>query len=234
MVSTATSQVYFRKPSYPNFSFQSINEHYINIKKLVNAFSCLVLFLWAFSVQAEEQPASYNQCIACHGEQAQGNEQLNAPSLAGLSATYLTRQLANFSSGLRGSHKEDILGKQMLIFSKQLDKNKDIPKLTAYLSNMPLVKPSQNTSGDLKNGSRYYQAKCGACHGGKAQGNSAFNAPKLAGQNVDYLNRQMKNFVNGIRGTHKDDKLGRQMAMMAKTTSGNELADILHYIATQE
>ena len=66
-----------------------------------------------------------------------------------------------------------------------------------------------------------------------AEQNPAFKAPKLAGQNIDYLRRQMQNFVTGIRGSHPEDKLGRQMAMMAKTTSGKELEDILHYIAQQ-
>jgi cytochrome c oxidase subunit 2 len=41
----------------------------------------------------------------------------------------------------------------------------------------------------------------------------------------------MNNFVQGIRGTHKEDKYGRQMAMMAKTTSGTELQDIIAYIS---
>ena len=86
----------------------------------------------------------------------------------------------------------------------------------------------------IKNGSRYYQAKCGACHGGAAQGNTTFNAPKLSGQNSDYLKLQMNNFVKGIRGNSKKDKFGRQMAMMAKTTKGKELADILFFISLQE
>ena len=44
----------------------------------------------------------------------------------------------------------------------------------------------------------------------------------------------MSNFSNGIRGYKKEDKLGRQMAMMAKTTSGQELDDIIFYILSQE
>ncbi|MCJ8295047.1 MAG: cytochrome c [Colwellia sp.] len=192
---------------------------------------CLFFIL---SASATEAAATYQQCIACHGEQGQGNRQLKAPVLAGQSAKYLTRQLVNFKVGLRGSHEKDTLGKQMQVLSKQLVTNKDVTSVTAYLSKLPAVKISQISSGDLKNGSRYYQGKCGACHGGQAQGNPAFNAPKLSGQHSDYLKRQMLNFSTGIRGTHSDDKLGRQMAMMAKTTSGKELDDILHFIAMQD
>lgn len=191
--------------------------------------------LLAFSSfgNSNEMPQAYSQCVACHGDKAQGNAQLKSPALAGLSAEYITRQLQNFSTGVRGSHEKDMLGQQMLAISKSLDMNKDVPALAAYLESLPAANEAPDTSGDLMNGSRYYQGKCGACHSGKAEGNPSFKAPRLAGQNIDYLRRQMQNFVDGVRGTHADDKLGRQMAMMAKTTSGKELEDILHYISQQ-
>ena len=192
----------------------------------------LLLAFSSFSY-SNEAPQVYGQCVACHGDKAQGNPQLKSPALAGLSAEYISRQLINFSSGVRGSHEKDALGQQMLAISKSLDLNKDVPALAAYIESLPVVSSAEDTSGDLMNGSRYYQGKCGACHSGKAEGNPAFKAPKLAGQNIDYLRRQMQNFVNGVRGTHAEDKLGRQMAMMAKTTSGKELEDILHYISQQ-
>ncbi|WP_440874170.1 c-type cytochrome [Thalassotalea sp. PLHSN55] len=181
---------------------------------------------------ANQAPKSYAQCVACHGEEAQGNAELKSPALAGQSQSYLSRQLTNFSSGLRGSHQQDVLGKQMVAISKQLTAE-DIAELSQYLAALPSVKIINNTEGDLKNGSRYYQGKCGACHGGQAQGNLSLNAPKLSGQSIVYLQSQMKNFSTGIRGNVATDKLGRQMAMMAKTTSGKELDDILHFIAQQ-
>ena len=47
------------------------------------------------------------------------------------------------------------------------------------------------------------------------------------------MQRQMDDFVNGQRGTDKQDKYGRQMAMMAKVVSKQELTDILYYISKQ-
>ncbi|WP_170309554.1 c-type cytochrome [Litorilituus lipolyticus] len=195
--------------------------------------------LVSFTAHAEgkpsiEMPVTYQQCVACHGDVGQGNSQLKAPALAGLSQKYLTRQLTNFKTGLRGSHEKDTLGLQMQPFAKAIDNDKDVYLLTSYLANLPIASTEPTIKGDLKNGSRYYQGKCGACHGGTAQGNESMNAPKLAGQDTDYLKRQMQNFTSGVRGTHADDKLGRQMAMMAKTTSGKELDDILYYIAVQK
>ncbi|OKY25630.1 hypothetical protein BI291_15465 [Thalassotalea sp. PP2-459] len=182
---------------------------------------------------ADEAPATYLQCIACHDDNGQGNTALSSPAIAGLSESYITRQLNNYASGKRGQHPEDVSGQQMVMISKQLDLNKDVPALAYYIANLPQVKAVSKLSGDLKNGSRYYHAKCGACHGGQAQGNKSFNAPKLAGQHSSYLSKQMRNFSSDVRGTHADDKLGRQMAMMAKTVNEKELKDILFFISQQ-
>jgi cytochrome c oxidase subunit 2 len=57
--------------------------------------------------------AAYAVCSACHGQQAEGNKELNAPKLSGQAAWYLARQLKNFKSGLRGSDDRDVYAKQM-------------------------------------------------------------------------------------------------------------------------
>ncbi len=57
-------------------------------------------------------------------------------------------------------------------------------------------------------------ATCAACHGANAEGNKALNAPALASQEAWYVERQLKNFKAGIRGTGAD-VLGAQMAPMA-------------------
>lgn len=217
-------------------SFTAVLKHCRALYLIVNTLllSILSLTVNANQVTTTTAPASYNQCVACHGEKAQGIEQLKAPALAGQSASYLSRQLQNFTNGLRGVHPNDTYGMQMVAISKTLDYNKDVPDLTAYLSGLPPAKIVQTTTGNLKNGSRYYQARCGACHGGQAQGNPSMNAPMLSGQSIEYLQRQMLNFSTGVRGTHAEDKFGRQMAMMSKTSSGKELDDIFHYIAEQK
>jgi len=191
--------------------------------------------LFAFCNQAnanEKGEEIYKTCAACHGSVAEGNESLNAPALAGQFDWYLTKQINNLKSGIRGSHKDDTLAKQMAPFLAQLTAT-DIQNLSSYLTKLESPKVTASAAGDMKNGFRYYQGKCGACHGNNAEGNKSFKAPKLAGLSVSYLKRQMNNFVNGVRGNHKDDKLGRQMAMMARMTSGQELDDILLYIESQ-
>ena len=56
---------------------------------------------------------------------------------------------------------------------------------------------------------------CVACHGAKGEGNKALNAPAIASQEAWYIARQLKNFKEGIRGTHEKDMYGMQMRPMA-------------------
>ncbi|NMP30854.1 cytochrome c [Thalassotalea sp. M1531] len=204
------------------------------ISLLAKLFVVVISLTAPSAVFANTPEQLYQTCIACHGEQGQGNSAVNAPAIAGQHAWYTTRQLQNFISGVRGAHEKDVLGKQMKAMTSQLEPNKDVPVLADYIATLPGKVAKQEISGDLMNGSRYYQAKCGACHGGKAEGNKSFHAPRLAGQDVSYLQRQMKNFVEGVRGSHAEDKLGKQMAMMAKIVSDKELSDIIFYISQQQ
>ena len=46
--------------------------------------------------------AHYATCVACHGDNAQGNQTLNAPRLNHLEPVYVAAQLVKFRSGVRG------------------------------------------------------------------------------------------------------------------------------------
>lgn len=86
--------------------------------------------------------------------------------------------------------------------------------------------------GDPVAGESLY-AVCTACHGAQGEGNKAVNAPKLAGQERTYLERQLHNYKNGIRGTAEGDTLGQQMAGMAATLSNDKaVRDVVAYIGT--
>lgn len=58
---------------------------------------------------------------------------------------------------------------------------------------------------------------CVACHGNKGEGNATLNAPAIAGQDASYIERQLYNFRNRRRGSHKSDALGAQMQAAATT-----------------
>ncbi len=81
-------------------------------------------------------------------------------------------------------------------------------------------------------GKAAYQV-CAGCHGFKGEGNQLVNAPRLAGLEDWYLERQINNFRKGIRGSKTEDAHGQQMATMAAViTSDAQLADIVAYVAT--
>jgi cytochrome c553 len=109
-----------------------------------------------------------------------------------------------------------------------------IERVAAYAASLPKTAVKPAAGADLRNGNNLYHGKCGACHGGRAEGNAALNAPRLAGLDAAYLKRQFAHFRDGVRGTHKDDRPGRQMSLMAKTLPGErDLDDVIAFIHAQ-
>jgi cytochrome c553 len=185
--------------------------------------------LWLLADAGAEAKARFQTCSACHGEAGQGNAALGAPALAGQAAAYLQRQLQNFKSGVRGADQRDAQGAQMRPMAMALD-DAEIPVIANYLASLSHPVPTPQ-KGDLKNGNNYYQSKCGACHGGQAEGNPSLNAPGLAWLDAAYLKRQFKNFQLGVRGTHPGDTYGRQMKMMSTSLpTDKDLDDVIAYI----
>ena len=56
---------------------------------------------------------------------------------------------------------------------------------------------------------------CSFCHGTQGQGGPALDAPPLAGMEAWYVERQLHNFRNRVRGTHYDDVPGVQMSIVS-------------------
>lgn len=180
-----------------------------------------------------EQAESYQSCIACHGDKAQGNKAMNAPALAGQNADYLKQQLSNFKQGYRGKPQKegltDSYGSLMAAQATALDSG-SIDKVSKYISNLPKASLSTSITGDATKGKQYYDGYCGACHGPAATGNPLMNAPKLSGMQDWYIKRQIQNFQQGTRGYHSDDKLGRQMKMMSGVLpTPQSIDDVLAY-----
>ena len=171
------------------------------------------------------------QCAACHGAAGEGNRALGAPGLTQLSSDYLTRQLNNFVSGVRGAHPEDGAGKRMALSVANLNEA-DIPGLaTLITTELPSAWPAATITGDASRGEDYYVNICSACHSGNGQGNDALGAPALAGLNDWYLQSSYQSYLTGIRGTHPDDFYGAQMARLAPALAkGEDIDDVIAFI----
>jgi cytochrome c oxidase subunit 2 len=76
-------------------------------------------------------------------------------------------------------------------------------------------------------------ATCAGCHGANGEGNVALNAPRLGGQPAWYLERQLRLFKSGARGTHEKDTFGKMMAPMAATLQDDAaIANVTAYLAS--
>ena len=103
----------------------------------------------------------------------------------------------------------------------------------AWLSGHPtFAQTAARAPGDVAAGKQLY-AVCAACHGAQAEGNPALHSPKLSGLGDWYLQRQLKNFKQGSRGTHDKDDFGKMMAPMAATLGDDKAIDnVSAYIGT--
>ena len=191
----------------------------------------IVAFAGQSAIAASGQELFAKSCVTCHGTNAQGNPALGAPALAGQGAAYLERQLNDFRSGLRGASPRDTYGRQMRAIAVTLPDGKAVASVAAYLASLPapVLKPA--ASANLRNGNNFYQGKCGACHGGRAEGIASMSTPRLSSLDGAYLTRQFHAFQQGLRGTSPQDRYGRQMAMMAGTLpKDSDLVDVIAFI----
>jgi cytochrome c oxidase subunit 2 len=174
--------------------------------------------------------ALYAVCAACHGATGEGNVAMNAPKLSGQGAWYLERQLRQFKVGARGTHEKDVFGKMMKPMAATLADDTAIANVAAYIASLPATPAPATLTGNAESGRQRY-GTCAACHGAKGQGLAATNAPRLHGMSDWYLARQLKNFRDGVRGTHPQDTHGAQMALMASMLADDAaIGDVLAYI----
>ncbi len=178
--------------------------------------------------------ATYPVCATCHGSQGEGIVALNSPKLSGQESWYLETQLRNFKNGVRGAHEDDVYGKQMAPMAAVLADEAAIRNMAAYISTLPEHSVDTSLSGDVERGQHLYQT-CGTCHGVNGEGNYATNSPRLRGQEDWYVKRQLQNFIDGVRGVHREDLFGPQMRSMSRMLrTEKDIDDVVAYINTLE
>ena len=179
---------------------------------------------------AEKGASEFSTCATCHGKNGEGMQALMAPALAGQEPYYLKNQLENFKNGKR-PHADDENGALMASIAKALNPE-GIDNIIAYINTLPspTVTPTIK-GGDIEKGKSYYNMICGACHGSGAMGIEALFSPKLVGLQDWYLERQINNFREGIRGTAEGDAYGAQMHQIATAIPDDEtVKDLIAYL----
>ncbi len=207
------------------------------MKKLISITTLAFSVLFSISANAAEGDVGVDAamddryCTTCHGADGIGNIGIEAPRLAGMESWYLKRQLENFRAGIRGTHAEDIPGLEMQPMAAKLT-DESIADIIDYVGGWEYVAAAATIEGNVNQGRTAFQS-CAACHGANAEGNEALGAPALAGQNDWYLVTQIKNFRNGLRGTHQADTLGSQMVAMVRSLRDEQaILNVVSYINT--
>lgn len=157
--------------------------------------------------------AGVQACVACHGQAGITPSGGIFPNLAGLTAEYIAKQLADFRQGTR---KQPLMNTIAQGLSEQ-----EIGQLAAYygsLAGPPLHVGEAGGEAARKldqvgDGTRALPA-CANCHGLRGLGEGPL-LPRLAGQSREYFADQINAFRNGSR---QNDDVGVMRAFAQRLT----------------
>ena len=186
-----------------------------------------------------QQPAEKRiaKCLACHGDRAGGDidfgpdTHFGTPALRGMSEDYLRESLVAYKTGTR-SHKEmsvvsSLLDEETMDFMARTLAEMEIPparpadQLTTLADTDTLFREGQTIA--LQGAPQKGVPACMACHGSLGEGSAV--GPRLAGQNVMYIENQFQAFAGGTRKT-------AQSAVMLPVVSGlaeDEIRAVAYY-----
>ncbi len=163
---------------------------------------------------ADQFDAMLGTCWSCHGENGLPGDP-TAPIIWGQRADYLEKQLRDFAGGDRDS--------QIMSSMAESIPPDAVAKVAAFLA----AKPWPARAAASTSGAPEAIAACRACHGDTLMGGPSPEgaAPRLAGQNAEYLDDQMSAFGRGERANAK------AMSTIMKSVGPDERAAIAKYLA---
>lgn len=158
------------------------------------------------------------ECAGCHGPQ--GNSQTaGIPSLAGQLPRYTILALFQFRAGHRKSE-------QMTPVAAELSDD-DLGNLAEYYATQKPAPPARST--DPQNAAaarRLAEAdQCTQCHGPGLAGQE--HIPRLAGQDFEYLQQQLRGFKAATRGD-----IDGNMTSAAQPLSDADIDLLANYLST--
>jgi cytochrome c553 len=143
----------------------------------------------------ERGAALFRECAMCHGPFGGGSEDGNIPRIAGQHFNVLVRQLVDYRHNERWDVRMEHYAGRRLLADPQ-----SIADVAGYVSQLSREQPRKVGDGELvKRGAAVYAARCASCHGRTGEGNDSAVIPRVAGQQYDYLLRQLHDAVDGRR-----------------------------------
>ena len=126
----------------------------------------------------------------------------------------------------------DVHGSLMRAIALTLADDQVVEDLAAYATSLSPPLPPATVEGDITAGTAGYLT-CIACHGAQGEGMQALNAPAVAGQHDWYTERQLMNYMSGVRGTNPQNITDMQMRPMAQVLITPEtVKNVTAYINT--
>ena len=196
-------------------------------------------FLLAVSVatQAADPAAVYDQgganpaamaCVTCHGADGEGMAAAGFPRLAGLSADYLKKQLADFASGERANPIMQPLAAALSTEEANAVITMLANKPRPQVERISRAAAAQETGAVLALRGAWERniPECVACHGPSGVGvGKAF--PPLVGQSAQYLSSQLIAWQQGTRKNDPNDLMGH----IARSLTEGEITAVSAYFA---
>ena len=139
----------------------------------------------------------FQSCAVCHGASGGGTADGHVPRIAGQHFSVLVKELADYRNNRRWDPLMQYMADRHLLKSAQ-----DIADVAGYASEIETLPESGVSVGSgeyLAQGAQVYEASCQSCHGKSGEGNARQDIPKVAGQNYQYLVRQIHDAVEGRR-----------------------------------
>lgn len=163
---------------------------------------------------AQEQVA---ECVDCH--RTRGNLDAQLPRIEGQHAAYLAREIERF----RDTHRK---GFPMQIVASALTRDQRLALAAELAGRLWDPSPQQTDAAAATAGSPLAAAlACSSCHGPTYRG--AALVPRLAGQNPEYLARQLRAFDSG----HRELSLPAA-ALSMKGLNAAETNALAHYLGS--
>jgi cytochrome c553 len=139
----------------------------------------------------------FQTCAACHGASGGGTVDGQIPRIAGQHFSVLVKQIVDYRGDRRWDPRMEHFADQHHLTSAQ-----DIADVAGFVSQLQ-VRPETPVgvgSGELlSRGAEVYSSSCASCHGKSGDGSERDQIPRVAGQNYEYLRRQIYDAVDGRR-----------------------------------
>jgi cytochrome c553 len=165
------------------------------------------------------KPPQADLCVACHGPNGNAVIPVN-PSLAGQTWRYIYIQLQDFKAGRRSDP-------QMSPIAKDLSRDDMIALGNWFAAQKPVASPFKADPAKVAlGGKKSDEVLCPMCHLGGFVGQNEI--PRVAGQNYDYVVKQLQDFKNRRRTNDAGN-----MTSVAGTLSDEDINNLAQYITTR-